>query len=178
MNIPFSLAISSTTPYGLLWNPDATVVANSAANTVLSNLTALQITALGFGTLPQRCVLEGYCVVSDTAGATVSFGYWDTSVPGYVELLPVQATINAGGGVNRTIMDTGQLFHFSAVRIPCLKFTAVSGSAILTGDVDVRPLQNPVDTVVTGMIPAPGGDILDEADGFILDELGLHINPG
>lgn len=171
MNIPFNLALSSTNPYGLLWNPHGVSVDTSVNNTILSNLSADNARLLSLATLPDRCLLTGFTVVSDDANVSVSFGYWDVTASAFVELDVQFSTLIKGGSLVRYVGD-GLIYPLSATRVPCIKYLPESGSAHVSGSVEVTPLSEVAYTVGPD---APTIDLLDEDGVFVLDETGARI---
>lgn len=178
MNIPFRFTLTNTNTLGVLWNPYATVIANSAANATLAAFTEFETHNLGFDTLPDRCIITGIEVVADTAASQCSLGYWSTGLGAFVELSAEVAEINAGGGIVRTFYEDGILAPFDATRVPCLKLTGASTSTVFTGNITVSALSAPIDTVVPGMIEVPTLWLIDEAGGFIQDENANRIIQG
>lgn len=169
--IPFSFALTSTNIYGVLWNPTGATVPTSVSNTALTALDALTTRTLSLDAPPGRFTLRGFRVSGVEAAARVSFGYYDTDLAAYVDLTEATELIIAGGGVVRQ-WETGFLIPAGATKIPCMKYIAGGGADTIRGDVEVTPLSEVAYT--TG--PAiPTVDLIDESDGFVLDETGARI---
>jgi hypothetical protein len=172
VNIPFNLALSHTSPYGLLWNPHAASVADSVDNTILSNLSAEDARLLSLSTLPDRCLLTGFTLAcDDNSSVSVSIGYWDVTASAFVELDVQLSTLIKGGVLSRYVGD-GLLYPLSATRVPCIKFLPGSGSANVAGSVEVTPLSEVAYTVGPD---APTIDLIDEEGAFVLDETDGRI---
>ncbi len=167
MNLPFKLTISNTNPYGLLWNPWGTAVANSVNNAVLTGLSAdLQ----AFYNLLMRtdgCYwLTGMNVMGDTVDAKVSLGIWNTltSAGQFDELYPVVATVVAGGGAALRFHGSGIYLPVDAQHVPCFKYTPVTGTVTITGDLSLHPIvyANGNTSFGATVVVAPTKILLDE----------------
>lgn len=178
MNIPFSLAISNTNPHGVLWNPFGATVPNSVVNTVLDNLTEeLQIR---YGVKPPigEVWMTGLTVVSDSDDAKVAVGIYDIDRDTFDLLYPISATIVAGGGVvDQTFgLGDGLLLPCSPVRIPVIKYTPVSGSAIIVGNMAIIPIPNAFGSPAAAAAAAASPSaLLSEADGASLLEEATNL---
>ena len=178
MNIPFRFTISSTNPYGILWNPWAVnTVANSVANDILNNLNDLQKQRYDLNPPKGQIIVTGLVVMGDTANTKVSLGVYDTTASAFVELYPIDALVVAGGGVvDRVLHDCGLFLPLAADRIPAIKYTPVSGSCEVTGQISFSVIN--VDLLSGGtnaaLVPQ-AQNLQDEAGNALLTEAGDNL---
>lgn len=171
MNLPFSLALTSTNIYGLLWNPWATAVANSVNNTILTNLDEAEQERYGLLMPSNReVVLTGFAIGTDTAAAKCDIGIWDTVAAEFHSLYSINATDLDGGHLERRFVGSGLLLPVSATRIPAIKLTGAAATALITGDLDLYIVCSDASTP-SGVGPTiPSQFIQDEQSANLLAE--------
>lgn len=172
MNIPFSLAISNTSPHGVLWNPWGAIVADSVGNTVLTNLGADLQERYSLLAPYGGCWVTGLTIVGDTDDAVVALGIYDTERSAFDLLYPIQATLVAGGGMVDDTLSKGSGLYLplNATRVAVIKYTPVSGSVIVTGNVSIHVQQDAALGAFGTPLLGPTASIQSEADGNALLE--------
>ncbi len=166
MNIPFKLALSNTSPHGVLWNPWAATVPTSVDNTILTGLNADLQERYGLTPPTRNVIVIGLTITGDTADAKVSLGAYDTVLAAFHEILPIFSTLTEGGGQVDEI-DSGFLLPLSATLVPVIKYIPASGSVTVAGHVRISVLPDYSDSSVASQ---PSLVMQDESSGNIIDE--------
>ncbi len=167
MDVPFKFSLTSTDKYGLLWNPNSVVIANSVPNAILAALSAEDKTRFGLNPPNRHATVIGMTISTDVADVEATLGCWDVTAGAFIALCPLYMLL--GDPVVDGVMSEsgGYFMPLSATLVPAIQLTT-GAAAVFHGHLNVMFHMNNMMDTPTGLIPSL--ILQDESAGSLLAE--------